>query len=75
MNNAQEYKPIVTELTDLMNQQKNLAVNLLRTVKNSIMIRNYIGTLDVQAEALEKIVRMTQISFENEEFKKLEKQK
>ena len=36
-------------------------------------IRGYIETVDAQAEALEKVVRMTETSFENDEYKKLSK--
>ena len=80
MTNAQEYKPIVEEMIDLMNRQKKLALVLLDKVKKSDRdeeflwaIREHIEKIDVQAETLEKIARMTQISFEDDEFKKVVK--
>ncbi len=80
MTNAKEYKPIVEELIDLMNRQKKLAIDLLGKVRNSDKdegflwaIREYLETIDTQAESLEKIARMTQISFEDAEFKRIVK--
>ena len=78
MTNAENYKPVVTELVDLMNQQKKLALNLFIAAKTSANdkifldeIRDYLSAIDDQAEALEKIVRRTEISAENDAFKKI----
>lgn len=80
MTNAQEYKPIVEEMIDLMNRQKKLSIDLLGKVRNSDKdeeflwaIREHLEKIDAQAETLEKIARMTQISFEDDEFKKVVK--
>lgn len=82
MINSKEYKPIVNELIDLMNQQKNLALNLFleaKAAKNDAeflsALRDYLMSIDDQAEALEKVARMTEISFENAEFAKLDRHK
>ncbi len=80
MINAKEYKPVVTELLDLMNQQKNIAMNLLTTARKFEndeeflwAIRNYLDAIDAQIEAFVKVMRMTQTAFENDEFHQLKK--
>ena len=80
MTNAGEYKPVINELVDLLNRQRDMALDLLKKVKTSDNdqeflweIRGYIESVDAQAEALEKVVRMTETSFENDEYKKLSK--
>ena len=80
MTNAKEYKPVVEELIDLMNRQKKLSIDLLGKVRSSDKdeeflwaIREHIEKIDAQAESLERIARMTQISFEDDEFKKVVK--
>ncbi|MBQ7705459.1 MAG: hypothetical protein IJT73_08555 [Selenomonadaceae bacterium] len=80
MMNAKEYKPIVEELIDLMNRQKKLSIELLGKVRMADKdeeflwaIREHLEKIDEQAEALEKIARMTQVSFEDEEFKRIVK--
>ena len=80
MTNAKDYKPIVEEMIDLMNRQKKLSIDLLGKVRNSDKdeeflwaIREHLEKIDAQAETLEKIARMTQISFEDDEFKKVVK--
>ena len=80
MTNAGEYKPVINELVDLLNRQRDMALDLLKKVKTSDndqeflwAIRGYIESVDAQAEALEKVVRMTETSFENDEYKKLSK--
>ena len=67
-------------MIDLMNRQKKLALVLLDKVKKSDRdeeflwaIREHIEKIDAQAESLERIARMTQISFEDDEFKKVVK--
>lgn len=80
MINSRDYKPIVNELIDLMNQQKNLALNLFLEAKSAKndrefldAMRDYLSSIDDQAEALEKVARMTEVSFENAEFAKLDR--
>lgn len=82
MINAKEYKPAVNEMIDLMNRQRDIALDLLKKVKTADddkeflwAIREYFEAADAQAEALEKIARMTAVAFENENFKKLIQQK
>lgn len=78
MTNAKDYKPVVEELIDLLNRQKKLSIELLGKVRSADKdeeflwaIREHLGKIDAQAETLEKIARMVQISFEDDEFKKL----
>ena len=78
MTNAENYKPTVIELVDLMNQQKKLAVDLFIAAKKSANdkdfldeLRDYLSAIDEQAEALEKIVRRTQVAADNDIFERI----
>lgn len=82
MIHSMDYKPVIDELIDLTNQQKKLALNLFLEAKGAESdgefleaLRDCLSSIDDQAEALNKVARMTQISFENSEFAKLDKHK
>lgn len=78
MTNAKDYKPIIEEMIDLLNRQKKLSIELLGKVKSNDKdeeflwaVREHIEKIDVQAESLEKVARMAQISFEKDLYKKI----
>ena len=74
------FKPKISELIDLLNQQKNIAENLLEGSKefdkDGKFIKAwqlYLEKLDEQDEMLFNLARDMEVSFENDLYKKIVK--
>ena len=78
MKKEEGFKPQISELIDLLNQQKNIAENLLEGTKSfdkdgEIVkgLQSYLEKLDEQDDIIFNVAKKMEVSFENDLYKKM----
>lgn len=78
MKKDEGFRPLLSELIDLLNQQKAIAENLLEGTKSfdkdgEIVkgLQSYLEKLDEQDEIIFNVARKMEVTFENDLYKKM----
>ncbi len=78
MKKDEGFKPLLSELIDLLKQQKDIAENLLEGAKPfdkdgeiTKGLQLYIAKLDEQDEIIFNVAKKMEVTFENDLYKKM----